>query len=61
MAMNELLLEQAELVVNPVTECGIIQCAQRIEETRREPPQTAVAQSHVHFGFADRVEIDAQG
>ncbi len=59
-AVHKLLLEQAELVMNAVADRRQIERGQRIEETRRQTPQAAVAQAHVDFLLPDGVEVHAQ-
>jgi len=52
-AVDELLLEEAKLVVDAVAERRIVEGRQRIEETGGEPPEAAVAQAHVELRLAD--------
>ena len=59
-AVDEFLLEEAELVVDPVAERGIVERRQRIEEAGGEPAEAAVAQAHVDLGIPDLLEVQAQ-
>jgi hypothetical protein len=59
-AVDELLLEEAELVVDAVAERGVIERGERIEETRGETAEAAVAEAHVDLGVADFLEILAE-
>ncbi len=59
-SMDELLLEQAELVVNAVADGGQIERGERIKETRGETAETAVAETHVDFALANRFPIDSE-
>jgi len=44
-AVDDLLLENAELVTDAVAQCGHFERSQRIDEAGREPPETAVAKA----------------
>jgi hypothetical protein len=59
-AVDELLLEQAELVIDAVAERRVVERGERIEEARGEAAEAAVAQAHVHLGVADLLEILAE-
>ena len=60
MAVAKLLFEKAILVMDAVADRREIERGQRVEETRREPPETAIAQRHVVFLEAQRFHIETQ-
>ncbi len=59
-AVDELLLEEAELVVDAVADRRVVERGERIEETGRETTEAAVAQAHVHLDLAQLVKVDAE-
>ena len=61
MAADELLLEKAELVVDPIPDRGIVEGRERIEKARGEAAQAAVAEAHVGLGLADGDEVLPEG
>ncbi len=60
LAFHDGLLEQAELVINPVAERRVIKRRQRIEEAGGETTEAAVAETHVALGLADLLEVLAE-
>ncbi|OQB89404.1 MAG: hypothetical protein BWX86_02467 [Verrucomicrobia bacterium ADurb.Bin122] len=59
-AIDELLLEQAVLVVDAVADGRVVVRGERIEEARGEAAETAVAQAHVLFQRAHGLEVHAE-
>ena len=60
LAVNDFLLEHAVLIADAVAHGRNAQSGQRIEETRGQAAEAAVAQARVFFFFAHFVKIDAQ-
>ena len=59
-AVDDLLLEDAELVADAVTQRRHLERRQRIDETRREPAETAVAQARLVFVGQQLLEIEPE-
>ena len=59
-AVFEVLAEHPVVVAQAVTVGGVVEGRQRIEETRREPAETAVAETGVRLLFDDGVEVEAE-
>jgi len=59
-AVDKLLFEKAELIVDAVADGGQIESSERVEETRGETAETAVAETHVHFALTHGLPIDAK-
>ena len=58
--VHEFLLKKAELVVDAVADCGIVERGEGIQEAGGKTAQAAVAQPHVHFDLAEFIEIYAE-
>ena len=59
-AVDDLLLEDAELVADAVADRRHLQRRQRIDEARREPAETAVAQARLVFLGEQLIEIEPE-
>jgi len=59
-AVDDLLLEDAELVADAVSECRNFERRQRIDETGREPAEAAVAESRLRLLRKQLVEIETE-
>ena len=59
-AVAELLLEEAVLVVNAITDCRQVESRQGIKETGRQTPETAVTQAHVILLLTEFGDIEAK-
>jgi len=57
-AVDDFLLEQAELIVDAVPKARHVERRHRIEQARRQPPQAAVPQRRVALRVANRLQID---
>src|SRR5687768_13713471 len=55
--VDECLLEQSELVVDPVTEARIVQRGHRVQETSGQAAKTTVAESGIRLQMLELFEI----
>ncbi len=60
LAVFKILLEDAELVIDTVAHCRVLQRCQRVEETGRQAPKPAVAQAHVDLFVKDICRVLTQ-
>ncbi len=59
-AVDDLLLEDAELVADAVAHGRDLQGRQRIDEAGRESPEATVAETGLHFLLPQFVEVEAK-
>ena len=48
------------MVMNPVADCRIVECCQRVQETSREPSEATVAQPHIVLLMAKLLVIQPE-